>query len=329
MVLLTAASARSEDQSRIVVLQPDDELFRAISLSLSPWNVETTRSDASPLALQPEAVEGVSHLASELGVEAVVWISSAERGSLLWVFDARSGDFAVRTLAEMPPFDSAQAAAVALSVKTLLRSSAVAPPAERLGAAPPAPAERLGAQPPAASKEPPRADAGFALELGAGGYWLAKRQAELMIQLAAVAWIPSARRLGGTLSLSLGPGFRIEDARYLGHYREFVVGGRMRYRLLHEPRMSASVSLGGALHFTTLEGTLVERSVESKVSRMNPSLDLETSLSVYVTRAMYLGASAGVAYSPTHRRYLVEGEPLFSPWPAAVGVSGYCGVELF
>jgi hypothetical protein len=93
--------------------------------------------------------------------------------------------------------------------------------------------------------------------------------------------------------------------------------------------MSASVSLGGALHFTTLEGTLVERSVESKVSRMNPSLDLETSLSVYVTRAMYLGASAGAAYFPTHRRYLVEGEPVFSPWPAAVGVSGYCGVELF
>jgi hypothetical protein len=327
MVLLTAASARSEDQSRIVVLQPDDELFRAISLSLSPWNVETTRSDASPLALQPEAVEGASHLARELGVEAVVWISSAARGSLLWVFDARSGDFAVRTLAERPPFDSAQAAAVALSVKTLLRSSAVAPPAERLGAAPPA--ERRGAQPPAASEESPRADAGFALELGAVGYWLAKRQAELMIQLAGVAWIPSARRLGVSLSLSLGPGFRIEDARYLGHYREFVVGGRMRYRLLHEPRMSASVSLGGALHFTTLEGTLVERSVESKVSRMNPSLDLETSLSVYVTRAMYLGASAGAAYSPKHRRYLVEGEPVFSPWPAAVGVSGYCGVELF
>jgi hypothetical protein len=318
MVLLTAASARSEGQRRIVVLQPDDELFRAISLSLSPWDVETIRSDASPQASQPEAVEGASHLARELGVEAVVWISSAERGSLLWVFDARSGDFAVRTLAEKPPFDSAQAAAVALSVKTLLRSSAVAPPAER-----------LGAQPSAASEESPRAEAGFALELGAGGYWLAKRQAELMIQLAAVAWIPSARRLGVSLSLSLGPGFRIEDARYWGHYREFVVGGRMRYRVLHEPRLSASVSLGGALHFTTFEGTLVERSVESKVSRMNPSLDLETSLSVYVTSAMYLGASAGAAYSPRYRRYLIEGEPVFSPWPAAVGVSGYCGVELF
>ena len=47
MALLTAASARSEGQRRIVVLQPDDELFRAISLSLSPWDVETTRSAAA------------------------------------------------------------------------------------------------------------------------------------------------------------------------------------------------------------------------------------------------------------------------------------------
>ncbi len=318
MALLTAASAASEGQRRIVVLQPDDELFRAISLSLSPWDVETTRSDASPPASQPGRSEGASSLARELGVEAVVWISSAERGAMLWVFDARSGDFTIRVLAETPPFDSAQAAAVALSVKTLLRSSSVAPPAER-----------FGAQPPAASEESPRADGVFALELGAGGYWLAKGQAALTLDLAAVAWILAARRLGVSLSLSSRPGFRLEDARYLGQYREFVVGGSMRFRLLHEPRVSASVSLGGALHWTTLEGTLVRGSVESTVSRLNPSLDLETSLSVYVTHAMYLGASAGAAYFPAYRRYLVEGDPVFSPWPVVASVSGYYGVELF
>jgi hypothetical protein len=318
MALLTAASAASEGQRRIVVLQPDDELFRAISLSLSPWDVETTQSDASPPASQPDAGGGASRLARELGVEAVVWISSAERGSMLWVFDARSGDLTIRVLAEMPPFDSAQAAAVALSVKTLLRSSSVAPPAER-----------FGAQPPAASQESPRAARVFALELGAGGYWLAERQAALTLDLAAVAWVLSARRLGVSLSLSSRPGLRIEDARYLGQYRELVVGGSMRFRVLHEPRVSASVSLGGALHWTTLEGTLVERSVASKVSRVNPSLELETLLSVYVTQTMYLGAAAGGAYFPAYRRYLVEGDPVFAPWPAAVGVSGYYGVELF
>jgi hypothetical protein len=328
MALLTAASAKSEGQRRIVVLQPDDELFRAISLSLSPWDVETTRSaatirgvaavDVSPQASQPEAVRGASRLARELGVEAVVWISSAERGSLLWVFDARSGDVTIRMLAETPPFDSAQAAAVALSVKTLLRSSTVAPPAER-----------FGAQPPAASEVAPPADGVLALELGGGGTWLASRHAALAIDLTAVAWVLSARRLGVSLSVASGPGFRIEAGRYRGDYRELVVGGSARYRVLHEPRVSASVSLGGALHFTTLEGTLVDRSVESKVSRVNPSLDLEVSASVYLTRAIYLGASAGGAYFPAYRRYLVQGEPVFSPWPAAVGVSGYCGVELF
>jgi len=328
MALLTAASARSEGQRRIVVLQPDEELFRAISLSLSPWDVETTRSaaairrdvaaDASPPASQSEAVAGASRLARELGVEAVVWISSAERGSLLWVFDARSGDVTLRMLAETPPFDSAQAAAVALSVKTLLRSSSVAPPAER-----------FGAQPPLAPAASPPADAVFAVELGAGATWLAKRQAALTFELAAVAWVLAARRLGASLSVASRPGFRIDDARYLGDYRELVIGGSLRYRLLHEARVSATASLGGALHFTTLEGTLVQQSVESKVSRVNTSLDLDVSASVYVTRAVYLGASAGAAYFPTYRRYLVHGEPVFSPWPAAAGVSGYCGVELF
>jgi hypothetical protein len=324
MALLTAASAASQGQRRIVVLQPDDELFRAISLSLSPWDVETTRSDASPPASQPEAVARASHLARELGVEAVVWISSAERGSLLWLFDARSGDFSIRILGEKPPLDGAQAAAVALSVKTLLRSSSVAPPAERFGAQ-----SAPSAQAPAASETSPRADGVFALELGAGGYLRANRQAELTLDLAAVAWILLARRFGVSLTLASGPGFPVEDARYSGRYRESVVGASVRYRLLYDPSVSASVALGGALHWTTLEGTLVERSVDTKVSRLNPSLDFETSLSVYVTRAMYLGASAGAAYFPKYRRYLVEGDPVFSPWPAAVGVSGYYGVELF
>jgi hypothetical protein len=318
MALFAAGVAAGETQRKIVVLQPDQELFRAIVLALSPWEVQASQSDAPlPPPSQPEAVEIASRLARELEVEAVVWVSSADRGSLLWVFDARAGDITTRVMAETPPFDSAAAAAVALSVKTVLRASVIAPPAERFGAQPPKPLPA------------PPADGVFALELGAGGNWVAEGQSMLRFELAAVAWLLAARRLGVAVEMSSGPGLSIDEASFLGRYRELVAGAKARFRVIRGPDVSAAVALGGALHFTALEGTLVESSLERSVSRLNASLDLETSLSLRISRATYLGASVGAAYSPTYRRYFVEGEAVFSPWPVAVGLGGHCGVEFF
>jgi hypothetical protein len=321
MAFFAAGAATGETQRKIVVLQADQELFRAIVLALSPWEVEATQSEAAlPPASQPEAVQIASQLARELAVEAVVWVSSAERGSLLWVYDARAGDITTRVMAETPPFDSAAAAAVALSVKTVLRSSVVAPPSERFGAPP---AKALPAPP------PPPAERVFALELGAGGTWVAEGQSMLRFELASVAWILAARRLGVALEASTGPSLPIDDASFRGRYREIVAGAKARFRVIDDADVSVAVALGGALHFTMLEGARVESSLERSVSRLNASLDFETSLSHRSSRATYLGASLGAAYSPTYRRYLVEGEAVFSPWPIAVGFGGHCGVELF
>jgi hypothetical protein len=335
--LLFAASVRAEDQRRIVVLQPDEEVFRAISLSLAAWDVETTRSDAPlPAASQPEAVQGASLLAQELGVEAVVWITTAEDGSLLWVFDARAGGVTTRLLAESPPFDSAGAAAVALSVKTVLRSSAVAPPAERFGAqeperVPPPPPQPPPPQPPPPQPPPPPPpprERVFALELGAGGEWLAEQTVAFELELAAVAWIAASRRLGLSLDVSTGPGLAVDDDAFSGRYREIVAGASLRYRFVRERTLSSALALGGAVHVANLEGTLVEGSLERGVRRVNPSLDLELLVSGHFGSA-YLGAALGGAYFPAYRRYLVEGVPVFSPWPVSIGLRGYCGVELF
>jgi hypothetical protein len=319
LVVLLAAGGAAAEAQRIVVLQPDDELFRAISLSLSPWNVESTRSDAlPPHASQPEAVERASQLARELRVQAVVWTSRAERGSVLWVFDARGGGITTRMLAETPPFDSAAAAAVALSVKTMLRSSVVAPPAERFGARPAAP--------------PPEAlpsERALALELGAGAGWIADRGAGLALDLAALAWLNRTRRLGVSVEFVFGPSLPIENESYRGSYRELVTRAKASWRWIHGPRVSAQLSLGGALHWGKLEGTLVVSSSERSVRRMNPSLDAGTSLNLYVSSATYLGASLGVGYVPAQQRYLVEGRPIFTSSPLSLGLGGHFGVELF
>jgi hypothetical protein len=321
MALLCAGLAASESQRRIAVLTPDDELLRAISLSLSPWGVETLRSNAPPPApSQPEAVRVTSRLARDLGVDAVVWVSSTEGGSLLWVFDARAGDVTTRMLAEIPPFDSAAAAAVALSVKTVLRSSAVAPPAERFGAQPDTTlAEHSSAL----------AQRSSALEFGAGGQWVGPRQPELRFEIGGTVWVAAARRLGASLELSYGPGLGIDDALYRGTYREFIAGVKGRYRIIHWPTLWTAVSLGGAAHWTRLSGTLLDGSLERSVSRFKLSLEAEASMNVVVGHGAYIGASAGTSYLPRYERYLAEGTPVFSRSPFAASVGGHCGVELF
>ncbi|HEX6764759.1 MAG TPA: hypothetical protein VF103_04760, partial [Polyangiaceae bacterium] len=252
-------------------------------------------------------------LARKLGAEAVVWVTGAERGSLLWVFDARAGNVTTRLLSESPPFDSAAAASVALTVKTVLRSSVVAPPAERFGAPrPPPPEARV-----------------FLLELGTGLNWIDDETLQPRFELAMTTWIAARRRLGLSMALSSALAVRIEDARYRGDYDETAAGGKARFRMLHGPTFWSSLALGGAVHWAKLEGTLAESSLHTSVSRLNGSLDFETSINARLGSGIYLGASLGVSYFPTYQRYLVEGVPVFSPWPVVPSLRVHLGVEPF
>lgn len=312
-VLSFAMAARAYTRS-VAVLQPDSELLRAVSLALSPWGIETILGDAPfPERSQPEAVQVATRLARQLEVDALVWVTSLPQGSLLWVFDVRTGDVTTRMLAETPPFDSAAAAAVALSVKTVLRASVVAPPEERFGA----------------QVTAPMVDRMLAVEGSAGPHWVGEKQFDFRLGMAAVLWLPAVRRLGLSAEASSGPGVRIDDVAFSGRYRELVIGAKVRFRAIHLPDWAAVVALGGAAHWATLSGTLLLDSKSSSVDRVNGSLDLETSVMFKLSSRLYLGASIEAAYFPAYRRYLVSGNPVFAPSPLSTNLSGYCGAELF
>lgn len=314
LVVLCFATASWGNQQRVAVLQPDGELLRAISLALSPWDLQTVRSDAPlPEASQPDAVYAASRLAGQLEVQALVWLTKLDQGSLLWVYDAGTGDVTTRMLTQSPPFDSAAAAAVALSVKTALRASAIAPPDERFDSEP----------------TPPKGDPLWAIEAGAAANWVTMGQVAFMGELAGVLWLPAARRFGLSLETSYGPGLGISGADYEGRYREFVLGAKARFRLIHTPSFSTSLALGTAGHWSMLDGTLSADSRQVHTSRLNGSLDLETSVNFKVSDSVYLGASLGGAYFLRYQRYLVDGDPVFSPRLWTANLAGYCGVEIF
>lgn len=171
----------------------------------------------------------------------------------------------------------------------------------------------------------------MATEIGAGVRWLDETGPDFRVELAALLWLAGNRRLGVSLDFSWGSGLRIDDPDYRGRYRELVAGARVRARLLDFRRLSALVSLGGAAHWATLQGTLSERAggSTSAANRLNGSVDIQTLLTLHVTQGVYLGASLGAAYLPAYQRYLVDGRPVFSPWPLTASLAGYCGVELF
>jgi hypothetical protein len=314
VVVFCLSSAAQAEHQRVAVLGSDAELARAISLALSPWGLETTSSAArAPGPSQPGAVREATLLAERLEVDALIWLTPADGGSLLWVLDVDTGDVTTRLVPQTSPFDGAGAAAVALSVKTVLRASAIAPPNERFGSS-------------TRSRTP---QVVFALEGGALVHWMGEHAVEPRAQLEGVLWHSTARRLGLSLHLASGPGLQVDAAAFRGRYRELTLGGSARVGLWRGSVVSTSVAAGGSARWTTLEGTLTSNARAAQAQRLNASVDLRAVTDFRVSDRVYLGVAIGGAYLPRYRRYLVLGEPVFGAWPFSASLAAHCGVELF
>jgi hypothetical protein len=142
-------------------------------------------------------------------------------------------------------------------------------------------------------------------------------------------WLLAQRSLGLSLGMSWSPGLAIEDPGYRGRYRDSSAFGRACFRPIHGSMFSTTVALGGALHLTTLEGTLLANAEHSVVHRVVASVDVQASVAASVTGPLYLGASLGAAYWPAHLRYLVAGRPVFTPSPLPASLGIFCGLALF
>jgi hypothetical protein len=138
------------DGGRVVVVDPDPRVFAAINVALSPWSLRVIRVGGPlPQADVVAATSAAKALADSERAGAVLWVAppSGSQVLSLWLYDAQTAQLVVRPLTVAAPFDDAGAAAVALSVKTIMRGS----PLLETSAAPTAATE----PPPAGSVTPP------------------------------------------------------------------------------------------------------------------------------------------------------------------------------
>jgi hypothetical protein len=240
MALVRVASAETH---RVAAVDPDAELARALDIALSPWGAAVTEVRVDrPGATVALPIDRARDIASATHADVVMWVSENAGRSAAWIYDVASDHASLRELSSSPPFDAATAAAVALSVKALLRFTVVAPPPERFGAAFDQPTWAFGLSASLAThfgdQDP---------EARAGPY---------------VSFWPESLHHKWGLFLSLASGLGVSAntstpaATFSGTLSEYVarlaIGARLPLRLPIRTKIAIEPSLGVAGHFFSL-----------------------------------------------------------------------------
>ncbi len=321
---LSVASAMTE-APRVAMIEPPSTLLDAMGVALSPWGLRVVPIAAVPPASMDiaGAVNAARVIAQEHNAAVVLWISApAGAEPSLWLYEAQTEQVSVRPLPQAPPFDEASAAAVALTVKTLLRSTTVAPPKERLSPAPaPAALPDAGAGPstpaatasatsvradtaPTATSPPAPASTGRAPSEGHA----------LRAETLVAAHLPTGTRddLAGRAGLSVtywprpwrerfgfgggvisGLNQEIAGASFTGSLSDTVVELNARGMLASEP-FSLELAAGPSLHVTSLSGA-IPFGRPASVQRGDPALDTslvpQLSLGPRLRVGLFLGSS--------------------------------------
>jgi hypothetical protein len=305
---------------KVVVLSGNPTLDRALRMSLAPWSmrleVVTARSPGSSM---PISAMRARVLAQELSADALVWISDTPEGAALWVHDARTGNVTARTTPS-PPFDIPTAAALALSVKTVLRASGLAPegretggeaweptplprgPASREREVAPTPAPPPPEDVPEVERPPPREIEWISLPeptwqlvvhgaVRVGAFEPKENGARYGLQLRWSPWAESSsdwRGLWFGLDAETSTPWVVSRPEFEGEYWDIAPGlcvGLMR-------PLSKVIQLGvqvtGSLHFVSLSGTLTTTSRHASIATQSPSVLLRPELGFRVGNVTFL-----------------------------------------
>jgi len=226
-VVCAIGRATAAPGQRVVLVDPDPELRRALTSALQPWKLELIVDTA------PIDAGGAPERADSFGARFVVW----RRGKDLVVFDRERGDVQHRE-APAGALDPVDAASVALTVKTLMR---LPPPPEE----PPPPPPVVPVVP---ARERVRLQAGVGLRVAHGS------QSAIGVRtLGAIAVRPISDLRLGVLG-EVGSGDRFSEASFKGTWSDWAVLGIASWTIVHR-RIEIEPFAGVGLVRSHVEGT--------------------------------------------------------------------------
>ncbi len=312
LALLTfVSSARGEaEHRRLAFLGVDAVLDRSAAIALTPWDVEVVPLDVAPPPREiGEASRGARAIASSAGVDAVVWLVDGTGTRTLILYDARADQIVSHEVAA-GPIDDAVAAAITLSLKTLLRASTVAPQVERLGAP-----EQMA--PPGIGLL--RLEGDLSLRVRTTGAVRADPRVGL-----ALAWWPRAwhRWLGIALRIEEGTGIGVQNDEFTGRLTDHAASLSLRSHIALSSRFAFEPSLGAGLHLTLLDGATVDGQPSADLTRVDPTLETSVLFSATLGHGVELGLRAGASFWGRSQEYDVDNTEPVLTLPAVQGNLG-------
>jgi hypothetical protein len=309
--LVAVPLAHAQDATRVVLLGDDGSLGPALEATLAPWHVSLVVLDAAtPGDSMPSSSSRGRALAETNDAAAIVWISRDESGATaLWIYDRAADRVLARPLPASAPFDEATAAAVALSVKTLLRHSGAAPVTERV------------LDPPIASE--------VRLEIGAGisAFATSSDDPEARVVLAGSFW---PRVLGSALGIGVsarsGSGTSVSSDRVTGRLWTAALLLRVegRYPVDRWLDLGLGLELGASLAF--FDGVLHPGSVSAQSTDVDPSGYAWGQIGIRPISALRIFARVGAFGVARTRSYVVRGQSVLDTQPIALAIE--LGLEL-
>jgi hypothetical protein len=308
LALVLAPGLARAAHRKVALVNANDALERQARIALSPWDLDVERLEWTALSAgMPSAAREARRVAEAHKVDAVVWISDAPRAAdspasehALWIYDVAEDQIVSRPLAQGVPQDAASAASVALTVKTLMRSSTVAPEGERVGAAADRAIGPLGLL---------RAEA----EGGARALAIKQGAANLELRFGVdLVWFPRFLDQYAALGIGVnaGPGAAVTSPAMSGRLIDIAFAPFLRFRFPLASRVALEPSVGGSAHLTTLDGAIHEPTTPVRQLRWDPSLDASLLLTVSLGRGVDVGLRAAGSYLVRYQRYTINQVPV-------------------
>ena len=286
---------------RIALVREGPGLTRSVELALYPWDVTVLEiSDAAPDATSADAAASADVIARRHAADAIAWIAHEQGGATLWFYDATTRALHSHPLPSLPPDDAAGLAAVALTLKTLVRTT---PWEARL---------------PTVPREPPGSR--WETELSAEALArvpLSGASAEPRFGLWVHEWFGTSRWMwGAALGASAGLGMTADD----GHggratLQDEDLRGALAARVRIAPRLSLEPRVGMSAHIERAEVSEASPAATSTDTRVNPSIDVGLILGWAVARGLVWSLGVELLDSLRYQRWLLGTEVVFGPSP--------------